>query len=586
MSDAREIDQTDDRKKARTLYQQGWKAADIARELQIKPATVRSWKRREGWASFSTLTRIEGFTEDRLSTLTQKENKTPHDFKEIDLLWRQLERAARIRRFETGGTETDLNPKLANRNKGPKKQPTKNEISEEQASELKAAFFSSLFTYQKGWWTAGLEHRTRFILKSRQIGATWYFAREALIDATLTGRNQIFLSASKAQAKVFRNYIVAFASTVGVKLQGDPIVLPNGAELIFVSTNARTAQSYHGNLYVDEVFWIPKFQELKKTAGAMASQKQWRTTYFSTPSSLTHEAYPYWTGGLYNRGRPKDEQVEINISHAALKSGSLCADGIWRQIVTIEDALESGCDLFDLVQLRLETSVLEFAQLYLSEFIDEENAVFGFQIMQKCMIDSLSLWKDFAPDTARPLGTRPVWIGYDPAVSGDAAGLVVIAPPLTEKGPFRILEKYQWRGMDFAVQAAKIKDLTKKYAVEYIGIDKTGVGAGVYQTVQQFFPRVRGFFYSPEVKNALVLKAYDVIAHQRLQFDAGWTDVAAAFMAIRKSLTASGKAPTYSVGRSAEISHADLAWATMHALANEPLSGQPEGSRQSILEFS
>ena len=27
------------------------------------------------------------------------------------------------------------------------------------------------------------ETRTRFILKSRQIGATWYFAREALIDA-------------------------------------------------------------------------------------------------------------------------------------------------------------------------------------------------------------------------------------------------------------------------------------------------------------------------------------------------------------------------------------------------------------------
>ncbi|MBN0168973.1 terminase family protein, partial [Pseudomonas aeruginosa] len=90
--------------------------------------------------------------------------------------------------------------------------------------------------------------RTRVILKSRQIGATFYFAREALIDALETGRNQIFLSASKAQAHIFKAYIQAFArDAVGVELKGDPIILPNGAELHFLGTNARTAQGYHGN---------------------------------------------------------------------------------------------------------------------------------------------------------------------------------------------------------------------------------------------------------------------------------------------------------------------------------------------------
>ncbi len=44
------------------------------------------------------------------------------------------------------------------------------------------------------------------------------------------------------------------------------MVLPNGATLYFLGTNARTAQSYHGNLYLDEYFWIPKFQELRKVA--------------------------------------------------------------------------------------------------------------------------------------------------------------------------------------------------------------------------------------------------------------------------------------------------------------------------------
>jgi uncharacterized protein YjcR len=115
-----------------------------------------------------------------------------------------------------------------------------------------------------------------------------FFAQEALIDAITTGRKQIFLSSSKAQVHVFKQYIIGFAKEVDVELKGVPMVLPNGATLYFLGTNARTAQSYHGNLYLDEYFWLPKFQELRKVASGMAIHKRWRQTYFSTPSSLTH----------------------------------------------------------------------------------------------------------------------------------------------------------------------------------------------------------------------------------------------------------------------------------------------------------
>ncbi|MGL9632579.1 hypothetical protein Q7I59_22710, partial [Escherichia coli] len=110
--------------------------------------------------------------------------------------------------------------------------------------------------------------------------------------------------------------------------------------------------------------------------------------------------------------------------------------------------------------------------------------------------------------------------------------------------------------------------------VTYIGIDSTGVGHGVYENVKAFFPAVRDFVYNPNVKNALVLKAYDIISHRRLEFDAGHTDIAQSFMAIRRATTASGNRPTYEASRSEEASHADLAWATMHALFNEPLQGE------------
>lgn len=130
-----------------------------------------------------------------------------------------------------------------------------------------------MFNYQRIWHKAK-EHRIRNILKSRQIRATYYFAHEAFIDALTTGHNQIFLSASKKQALQFRSYIVNYAKqTADVDLKGETIKLPNGAELIFLGTNSATAQSYHGNLYFDEVFWVPKFDVMRKVASGMAAQK-------------------------------------------------------------------------------------------------------------------------------------------------------------------------------------------------------------------------------------------------------------------------------------------------------------------------
>ncbi|HIH8354672.1 TPA: terminase large subunit domain-containing protein, partial [Escherichia coli] len=116
-----------------------------------------------------------------------------------------------VNRYSQTGNEADLNPNVANRNKGGRRKPKKNFFSDEAIEKLEQIFFEQSFEYQLHWYRAGLEHRIRDILKSRQIGATFYFSREALLRALKTGHNQIFLSASKTQAYVFREYIIAFA---------------------------------------------------------------------------------------------------------------------------------------------------------------------------------------------------------------------------------------------------------------------------------------------------------------------------------------------------------------------------------------
>jgi hypothetical protein len=291
---------------------------------------------------------------------------------------------------------------------------------------------------------------------------------------------------------------------------------------------------------------------------------------------MGHPAYKWWTGERLNKGKPAAQHVKIDLRHDTLAPGKLCReDKIWRQIVTILDAERRGCDLFDLDELRFEYNAEQFANLLMCEFVDDGASIFPLTMLQPCMVDSWVEWgEDYKPFAARPLGDQPVWIGYDPAETGDSAGMVVVAPPAVPGGKFRILERHQFRGMDFAAQAEAIRQACNRYWVTYIGVDVTGLGSGVAQLVRQFFPNVTTFSYSPEVKTRLVLKAYDVIRNGRLEFDAGWTDVASSLMAIRKTITASGRQMTYTAGRNDETGHADLAWALFHALHNEPLEGQ------------
>ncbi|MEO1852700.1 terminase family protein [Chromohalobacter sp.] len=576
---------------ARHLYWMGWRISRIAEFLDLPRGTIASWKQREAWDDASPTQRIEGALEARMVQLIWKDAKEGKDFKELDLLGRQVERLARVHKYEGSGKESDLNPNIERRNAGEKRKPARNDVGDEGVIQIVEAFEASLFDYQRAWYRAGQHERIRNLLKSRQIGATWYFAREAIADALETGKNKVFMSASKAQAHIFKNYIVQFVKeTTGVELKGDPIVLANGAELHFLGTNAKTAQGYHGDTYLDEYFWINGFEQFRKVTSGMAMHKKWKQTYFSTPSSVVHEAYPFWTGERFNKRRKKGERVEIDVSHAALKGGARCADGQWRQIVTIEDAIAGGCDLFDLDQLRLEYSDEEFANLLMCEFVDDSQSAFPMMTMQRCMVDSWDIWRDWKPFAARPFGDKPVWLGYDPAgdnLDGDGAGLVVLAPAKNRNDRHRILEHHRIKGQDYEEQAAFIEQVTRRYNVQFIGVDINGMGEAVAQLVAKFFPRVTRYRYTPDSKAALVRQAQHIIERGRLEFDSRDVIIAQSFTAIRRELTASGRQFTFTAGRNAQTGHADLAWATMHALNNEPIDVLAEGERGgAIMEMS
>jgi uncharacterized protein YjcR len=591
------------KERAKKLFTNGYSLTDIRRDLNLPASVLRNWKNAGSWQEDKPVSTVEIALSQRINALAEIDNKSPEQLNEfltvLDAFGKlqiKLSTSERIKSeaiaIQNGfpiytsslGSSDPYEPRVIapKPERKPREKKIRNDVSgitEEVLDKVRDELF---YGYQKTWW----EHRTdriRLILKSRQIGATYYFAWEALNKAIITGKNQLFLSASRDQAEVFKAYIIMFAMKYfSLELKGQGVILlSNGAELRFLSTNSTTAQSYHGDLYIDEFFWIPNFKRLKKVASGMAAHKRWTITQFSSPSAISHEAYAEWSGELYNQGKREQNRVAFDISHDALKNGAYGTDGKWRHMVTVYDAEAAGCDLFDIEALKVEYSNDDFANLFECKFIDDSQSVFSLAKLLDCTV-ALDDWRDYKDGTDRPFGNKPVALGYDPSRTRDNSSLAMLAVPLTPSDKWRALRIKNYHGKNFQYQAARIKEVRDNHHVIHIGIDTTGIGHGVFELVQDWFPLATPIHYSMDMKTQLVIKALDVINNDRFRYLAGDHEITRAFLMITQTTTSSGQL-TYASSRSVESGHADIAWSIMHGLIYEPINNN---SRRTTATFS
>lgn len=570
------------------LYIRRVQVSDIERETKVPRRTIYSWIEKHGWDSLIHKDEVLEALNRKLVTILDKPELAESDLNAVERLMAARAKEMKIRAMpEPAGA--DVQPLLPfgdaadSGDDSPggksKRKRGKNDFRGISADEVEAKFKKGLYAFQWKEWE-NRNQRRRFYLKSRQIGWTFYMAREAFADALITGRNKAFLSASKAQSALFRQYIADFADDwFGVELKGtDKVVLKTdhgNVYLYFLSTNSSTAQGPSGDVYIDECFWIRDFEKLEKLAGAIATQSHLRKTYFSTPSTKSHGAYRLWSGDKHNAIQKKRPEYPAFVmpEPKKLHKGIVCVDEMFRKIVDFDDALKGGYDRFDRRQLELENDPDTFAQLYECNFIDDTNSAFRLDDLLACAVED-SRWPGFKPTEPRPFGNRAVWIGYDPARNRDSAEISVLSVPIQAGGAFQLLEKITLHNQSWAYQADVIHGLTKRYNVQHIGVDCTGPGAGVFERVQEFYPAVMAIHYSVDIKTRLVLKAQDVIRSGRFKYDAMHTDVPAAFMAIRKVST--GTSITYVAARDQNIGHADAAWSIMHAFFAEGLNSTGE----------
>ncbi|MNF73355.1 putative ATPase subunit of terminase (gpP-like) [compost metagenome] len=220
------------RNAARGLYLKRWTPQEIKDELGLNSCRIiYYWAEKLGWRDLLTDEALEDAIARRVQSLLGREKKTGAELEELDRLighhvslkekalkWAEQEQTLKAQREE--GSEPS--PERGRRGRGGQDggsrkggKKGKNEVGHLTEADF-TEWLGTLFGYQLRCREAKNDPalpRTRNILKSRQIGMTYYFAGEALEDAVLTGGNQIFLSATRAQAEVFRSYICKIAQT-------------------------------------------------------------------------------------------------------------------------------------------------------------------------------------------------------------------------------------------------------------------------------------------------------------------------------------------------------------------------------------
>ncbi len=207
-------------------------------------------------------------------------------------------------------------------------------------------------------------------------------------------RNQIFLSASRRQAFQFKNIIQKAAAEVDVELKGgDKIILSNGAELHFLALLLRRHSPIRAIFILNEFFWVSRFAELRKVAGAMATLSGLRRTYFSTPSTERTRHTPTGTATAGMSKKATHKRQRFSVDWKTLHNGLICPDRTWRQIVTLEDVVNHGWKHTDIDEIRDENTEDEFRNLDMCEFVREGKSAFNRNILIGCGVDGYDDWK-------------------------------------------------------------------------------------------------------------------------------------------------------------------------------------------------
>lgn len=579
------------KEEAKLLWRRGFKADEIRIALGLRNPLRQVFQWIDDWKkeSFDVEQSI-WMADKRLTELTLLPIKNALQLKEMDILSRLIEKEAANQRSVQAKQEKKLEIAEKKEAKAVKAKNKKNSIDHITEADFEK-FEKTLFWHQLVSLKAAFDEKLnliRMILKPRQAGQTYVESYIAFKRAVLLGHTHNFLSATIPQAMVFRRYINDIATKhFGCEelFGGRRVQLvkdgKNWGSFEFISSRIANAQGRPGHVIFDECAWTLKFSEVDDVANAMATQNGYTVTYLTTPSTIMHSFYDYWTGERVNKYRMAHEKIDIDVrfsSFEKLDGYRLDGDGVSRFMYTVDKAIDKGFTLVSIDKLKLKTpNPIVFDNLYRCQFIDDSESVFTIKSLLRCAVADAD-WEKY--DRKKYVG-----VGYDPSsgseLSGDEAGIGFIElPDNSEKEPFRLLE---FQNFDSGLAKSHVdffKARSRFYKVKKFYCDKSGSGVYVWQHVKSEVKNAIAADFSMDGKTFMVLKMQDLIREKRFLFHEDLKhEVIASFMSIKRGFTARTNMISYystrTKGEGTGVKHGELFWtAAMVCAGHERLNYQ------------
>lgn len=177
--------------------------------------------------------------------------------------------------------------------------------------------------------------------------------------------------------------------------------------------------------------------------------------------------------------------------------------------------------LAKLDRIKKEIGELKFAQEYLCEPLGTENQLFPHSLIQTCF-DEVAHFKEEREGDTRSL----FYIGADFAMSG-AVGADYTVYTVIEREPsgkLRLVLMERYKGLDYQTQKMRIERLVAKFRPMEILIDESSFGKIFFQEMKRAGIPVRGYVFTNESKNALMMFTRNMFENETIIIPRGTRD--------------------------------------------------------------
>jgi phage FluMu gp28-like protein len=409
--------------------------------------------------------------------------------------------------------------------------------------------------YQTAW--KGDQSRFKIGMFARQTGKTFTTSAEIVEDcikAEIEGRRVrwVMLSRGERQAKetveeTIKPFTKAFYHVYG-KLKGkadfeerefrdkdgvaylaQEVRFPGGSRITGLPANPDTARGYSANVFLDEFAFHDNSREIWKALFPVISKNGLRLRITSTPNGKDNKFYELWTA----------------------------TDSVWsRHRVDIHEAVRQGLDR-NIEELRAGLNDEEaWAQEYELQFLESSFAWLPFDVITACE----------HADAGRPeLYTGgQVFIGNDIARRRDlwVAWVWELVGDVLWTREISVL-----RNASFAEQDAEMARLVKKYRMQRLMMDQTGMGEKPVEDMQRLYgeDRVEGVLFTGGTPLNVATAAKQAFEDRRVRIPMGDPVIRDDLHKIRKVVGPTG-APRLLADRDGQ-GHADRAWACFMGVA-------------------